>query len=283
MGDPLGILHHPAGLPLADSNRQRSVKKIVPHRIRHTTHVQPGSSGAPCFDVTWRWVAVHQKGFDKLHKLKGYTWNSAIPADLIRDHIHATSEVRLHPFTAPAFRIDFDKPRFVDFRPTSFPMEKPAPDPGWMDNDLLITVPINLNMKQGVQPVQLTSISANLSVFSSASTYRWKWKAEVAKYGKGTTGQYASARTEHIAPGGPLAFGAQFASTLGTQRPTWRQFHDLIIATEAGKIILTLTFLIEGYSYDMPIELSTLHLRELFAEGDKNGYGMTRYMQPRTL
>lgn len=63
-GAALLILHHPKGGVLTFDIDTRSVmeENTTKTRVRYTTNTERGSSGAPCFNVNWELVALHQGG-----------------------------------------------------------------------------------------------------------------------------------------------------------------------------------------------------------------------------
>jgi len=79
------VLHHPAtpgGAPerllwsIGDMKRALGIGE-KPVRWLHDANTDKGSSGAPCFDNTWRLVAIHQAGSDSVQTLNQS--NRAVP------------------------------------------------------------------------------------------------------------------------------------------------------------------------------------------------------------
>jgi hypothetical protein len=79
VGSPMTILQHPSGRPLQISIDTHAVTGFNENRTRifYTTQTLPGSSGAPCFDINWRLIAMHQ-GSDNIVRR-----NRGIPIHLI--------------------------------------------------------------------------------------------------------------------------------------------------------------------------------------------------------
>jgi len=64
----LFIVQHPDGLPMQvalDTEAITGVTKPGGTRLRYTTNTAHGSSGSPCFDAQWRWIALHHSGDPK--------------------------------------------------------------------------------------------------------------------------------------------------------------------------------------------------------------------------
>lgn len=79
MGEALFILHHPDGDPLKLTMNTQGIKEISANKTRvwYTTNTEYGSSGAPCFNLYWQLVAIHQSGDPDYHKDAEY--NQGIP------------------------------------------------------------------------------------------------------------------------------------------------------------------------------------------------------------
>ncbi|MEI9425921.1 serine protease [Mesorhizobium sp. Cs1299R1N1] len=281
IGEPLDILHHPFGATLTESNVRHSVFHITsgPGRIRHRTPTLPGSSGSPCFDVNMQWVAMHQRGEDRE---KGFLWNSAIPATAICAHIKSLSSLRTRKYTPPPFAIKLRRPKFIDFRPLWAPMK--LPDDGlWKNEALIVTIPIQISLREAPKPIKLGGITAFVNAFPRGRSYRWAWKANVSTFGKGWLGQYEAAAPQSLEPLSNLTFEAQFKPSSNGDIFSWRDFHDFILGGNFGKLELVIRFEFEALHLDMPVELSVSEMRALFAEGDENDFHFTRFLQPNTL
>jgi hypothetical protein len=63
----LFIVQHPDGKPMQVALDTNSVIALNGNktRVRYTTTTQPGSSGSPCFNADWEWVALHHSGDPK--------------------------------------------------------------------------------------------------------------------------------------------------------------------------------------------------------------------------
>ena len=81
IGSSLAIMQHPEGGPLKLSLNTEAVLGFdgLTGRLMHRTDTQPGSSGAPCFDFDWQFVALHE-GRD----VRGGNHNFGIPFRMIR-------------------------------------------------------------------------------------------------------------------------------------------------------------------------------------------------------
>lgn len=81
----LMILQHPDGQPLKLAMRTDAVSATLPDpqaptRVRYSTRTAPGSSGSPCFDMSWKLVALHHGGDPKYAKFDvSPEWNQGIP------------------------------------------------------------------------------------------------------------------------------------------------------------------------------------------------------------
>jgi V8-like Glu-specific endopeptidase len=82
----LAIMQHPEGGPLKLSLNTQAVLGLDPQsgRLMYRTDTLPGSSGAPCFDMDWRFVAMHE-GRD----VRGGNHNRGIPFAMIREWLDA--------------------------------------------------------------------------------------------------------------------------------------------------------------------------------------------------
>jgi len=61
---PLFIVQHPDGEPLKLALDTEAVIEVLDEgaTLRYRTNTLPGSSGSPCFNSQWQWVALHHSG-----------------------------------------------------------------------------------------------------------------------------------------------------------------------------------------------------------------------------
>jgi hypothetical protein len=77
----LYIVQHPLGSPLSLAIDSDAIieQNSNGSRVRYRTNTEVGSSGSPCFDKDWQWVALHHSG-DLNNQPK---WNEGIPAETL--------------------------------------------------------------------------------------------------------------------------------------------------------------------------------------------------------
>ena len=77
-GSHMIILHHPAAQPVKISLGLNRVLGCDQHyrRVRHQVNTSKGSSGSPCFDHRFNWIALHNMGDTYWNP----TYNQGIPA-----------------------------------------------------------------------------------------------------------------------------------------------------------------------------------------------------------
>jgi hypothetical protein len=83
---PLLIAQHPDGSPLKLALDTEGVigQNANQTRVRYATNTEPGSSGSPCFDLTWGLVALHHYGDPAFGHPR---YNQGVPINLIRDRL----------------------------------------------------------------------------------------------------------------------------------------------------------------------------------------------------
>jgi hypothetical protein len=86
-GMGLMILQHPNTGPVKLAFDTESVISVnaARTRVRYATNTDPGSSGSPCFSLTWGLVAVHHLGEPGTKTVSGF--NQGIPIAAIRDRL----------------------------------------------------------------------------------------------------------------------------------------------------------------------------------------------------
>jgi hypothetical protein len=83
---PLFIAQHPNGRPLELALDTDSIIEVNANgtRVRYKTNTEPGSSGSPCFNVDWDWVALHHSGDPNSGPFYKPQYNAGIPVTAIR-------------------------------------------------------------------------------------------------------------------------------------------------------------------------------------------------------
>ena len=64
---PLFIVQHPALRPMEIAFETKAILGLDPNgvRVRYNVNTEGGSSGSPCFNENWQWVALHHYGTEK--------------------------------------------------------------------------------------------------------------------------------------------------------------------------------------------------------------------------
>ena len=94
----LYIVQHPDGLPMQVAIDSDAIinENVSKNRVRYTTTTLPGSSGSPCFNANWEWVALHHSGDPKYVKLGlAPQFNEGIPVSAITDRLARRGEAGL--------------------------------------------------------------------------------------------------------------------------------------------------------------------------------------------
>lgn len=109
IGEALFILHHPNGDPLQLAMNTQGVKEINQNKTRiwYTTSTTHGSSGAPCFNLKWQLVAMHQSGDPEYRQAAEY--NQGIPLATIYAFLQKRGKGHLlntQPPSSPFTKID---------------------------------------------------------------------------------------------------------------------------------------------------------------------------------
>jgi hypothetical protein len=87
--DSLIILQHPRGDPQCFALDFDGVLGLNENgtRLKYRTNTEPGSSGSPCFDLEWQFIAIHQAGMRGWPE--GGDFNQGIPVTALNPHIQA--------------------------------------------------------------------------------------------------------------------------------------------------------------------------------------------------
>ena len=78
----LAIVQHPDGRPMQIAIDSQAIVGTTANgtRVRYRTNTLPGSSGSPCFDAHWNWIALHHSGDPKYPtNVPGARRNQGIP------------------------------------------------------------------------------------------------------------------------------------------------------------------------------------------------------------
>jgi V8-like Glu-specific endopeptidase len=89
---PILIVQHPQGDPLKLALDTHSILAVNGNgtRVRHRTNTEPGSSGSPCFDLSWKLVALHHYG-DPAYSHPAY--NQGIPVGALHALLKARGKL----------------------------------------------------------------------------------------------------------------------------------------------------------------------------------------------
>jgi V8-like Glu-specific endopeptidase len=92
---PITIVQHPAGGVVKVAHSTRSVIEHNPSetRTRHRTATLGGSSGAPCFDIRWQLVGLHNGTDPDLDRAA--TYNQFVPIKAIQALIQQRGKLDL--------------------------------------------------------------------------------------------------------------------------------------------------------------------------------------------
>ena len=85
--DDLFILQHPNGAPIKVALGTEAVigADLNQKRVRYKTNTEAGSSGSPCFNSQWQWVALHHAGDPSWTP----RFNQGIPVGAILEHLRS--------------------------------------------------------------------------------------------------------------------------------------------------------------------------------------------------
>jgi V8-like Glu-specific endopeptidase len=85
------IIQHPMGEPIKIASDEATSWNSTMTRVRYRTNTLHGSSGSPCLNSKWEWVALHHCG-DPAWKPR---YNQGIPVSTIVAHLRATGRLAL--------------------------------------------------------------------------------------------------------------------------------------------------------------------------------------------
>ena len=85
--DRIYIIGHPAGRTLSYSLQDNLLLGCKPPKLHYRTPTEPGSSGSPLFDASWRLIGIHHAGDKNMPRLDGkgtYSANEGISIHAVR-------------------------------------------------------------------------------------------------------------------------------------------------------------------------------------------------------
>jgi V8-like Glu-specific endopeptidase len=85
------IIQHPSGDPIKIASDEATVWNPSLTRVRYRTNTLLGSSGSPCLNSRWEWVALHHCG-DPAWQPR---YNQGIPVSAIVAHLKAKGRMKL--------------------------------------------------------------------------------------------------------------------------------------------------------------------------------------------
>jgi len=88
----LFIVQHPDGKPMQVAFDTEALISLNGNgtRVRYSTTTEPGSSGSPCFNADWEWVALHHSGDPRYYRLRTPAeFNEGIPLSAIIKQLHS--------------------------------------------------------------------------------------------------------------------------------------------------------------------------------------------------
>jgi len=99
-GTAVAIMQHPEGGPLKIAMSTDAVIRLDPNlqRLFYRTDTLPGASGAPCFDIDWRFLAMHRG-----HSFEHGNYNEGIPIAAIADWLQKIGLWDLVSIKPPGF------------------------------------------------------------------------------------------------------------------------------------------------------------------------------------
>jgi hypothetical protein len=87
------IVQHPMGDPIKIASGEATAWNSNLTRVRYRTNTLPGSSGSPCLNSRWEWVALHHCG----DPAWAPRYNQGIPVSAIVAHLKAKARMDLLP------------------------------------------------------------------------------------------------------------------------------------------------------------------------------------------
>ncbi len=88
-GTPIFIVQHPSADTMKLAMDTQGIVKLNDNgtRVRYKTNTLPGASGSPCFDASWRLIALHHAGDPRWSFTGRARYNEGIPIHLIQARI----------------------------------------------------------------------------------------------------------------------------------------------------------------------------------------------------
>ena len=86
-------MQHPQGRPKEIAIQENRVTAIYPNVIRYTTDTEPGSSGSPVFNNSWRVISLHHSAGEQNPATGEWINNEGIRIDRLIEAIKKNTPV----------------------------------------------------------------------------------------------------------------------------------------------------------------------------------------------
>lgn len=276
--ESLAILHHPIGAPLAHAREGASVISVTTNgsRVRHRTWTLPGSSGSPCFNESWTWVALHQSG-DPAFVHPSY--NQAIPSWSIVADL-AAKNVSLGPYEDESWGVTIERPVKIDFRGRGDPGEG-----NWKADALMISLEpmcilVDIRAKRAVR---LKRSTIRLPQFPYGRTFRWGWIVKLNEGGRGFLGHVDDVHQTTLEPGVAFSREVMYRPLNEENFITWSDFVDTLMNFTETKLRVEVRYEFDNGNLDISYEIATSEILMCLKIGFGNERKFPKFIQPKTL
>jgi len=87
------VIQHPAGRPKEIGLHENTIVAVHDEVIRYTADTEPGSSGSPVFNNSWRLISLHHSAGEQDKKTGAWLNNEGIRIDKIIQHLKSRKDV----------------------------------------------------------------------------------------------------------------------------------------------------------------------------------------------
>jgi V8-like Glu-specific endopeptidase len=274
---PLHVIQHPIGAPLEWPFDRKGLLSVLSNRsrLRHRVWTLPGSSGSPCFDDAWTWVAMHQgSGPDEKP-----TYNVAIPSwEIVADL--SSKGLNLTRFVDQPWPVVISKPERIDFRGRGDPGEG-----DWKSDALMITLqPLAVSVGSNAgRDVKLVRSSLSLPQFELGRNFCWGWKVALNEAGLGFLGHIDDVHTCLINPGGVFSHEIMYRPINEQMHISWKAFVDTMGNFVDTKLTIDVKHEFDEGVLELRYEIATAEILSCLSIGFKNVLHFPRFIQPSVL